>query len=467
MGTFAFGVLDFFSEVPKLVRNTNIKDAADIMAAIYNQSSRFKRGKPACRLYYVTTGRWIGDVNLEARRAAAIADLEATGLFGKVEFFPMGADGVHQLYREAKHAISREFRFDTRTVVPASSGVTDAYLGLIPAKELLTILQDEDGEIIKSLFYDNVRDWQYYNKVNAEIRDTLTSNDGRGRFALMNNGVTIIARNLQPTGNKFYIEDFQIVNGCQTSHVLFDNKDLLDESVMIPLRLIATQDEGVINSIIRATNRQTEVKDEQFFALTEFPKTLEAFFRTFPNGRRLYYERRSRQYDSLSVEKTRIITHANLVRAFAATFLEEPHATTRSAKSLKQKLGNEMFVKGHILESYYVAAFLLYKLEYFFRSQRIDAKYKPARFHILFAARLLASPVPLPKLNAREMEAYCKTIEEILWDSAKADELFFNAVAVVEVVAEGNFHRDNIRTQPFTEKVKLHCQATANDAREN
>jgi hypothetical protein len=38
---------------------------------------------------------------------------------------------------------------------------------------------------------------------------------------LMNNGVTIIARHLQPTGNRFHIEDFQIVNGCQTSLCCF------------------------------------------------------------------------------------------------------------------------------------------------------------------------------------------------------------------------------------------------------
>jgi hypothetical protein len=36
------------------------------------------------------------------------------------------------------------------------------------------------------------------------------------------------------TGSKFVIEDFQIVNGCQTSHVLFDNRDKLDESVLVP-----------------------------------------------------------------------------------------------------------------------------------------------------------------------------------------------------------------------------------------
>jgi hypothetical protein len=54
--------------------------------------------------------------------------------------------------------------------------------------------------------------------------------------------------------------------------VLVENEAAVDDTVMIPLRLISTQDEGVIESIIRATNRQTEVKKEQFFAVTEFAK---------------------------------------------------------------------------------------------------------------------------------------------------------------------------------------------------
>jgi hypothetical protein len=94
--------------------------------------------------------------------------------------------------------------------------------------------------------------------------------------------------------------------------------------------LIGTQDEDVIGSIVHATNRQTEVKSEQFFAVTDFAKKLELFFQSFANGKRLYYERRSHQYDSLPIEKTRIVTPSKLIKAFAATYLQEPHATTRN-----------------------------------------------------------------------------------------------------------------------------------------
>jgi len=57
-------VQEFFNPEPKQPRNERVTNAA----AIYTPSSKFKRGNPVCRLYYVTTGRWIGDAGLEARR---------------------------------------------------------------------------------------------------------------------------------------------------------------------------------------------------------------------------------------------------------------------------------------------------------------------------------------------------------------------------------------------------------------
>ena len=155
IGQFSYGVVDFFKEVPTLPRNSAIKQAAEIMAAVYERSPRFKRGNPLCRLYYVTTGKWLGDPQLEARKAAAIADIQALNLFRDVEFSPVGADQIQRLYNQAKNAVSREFTFSERTVIPEIPGVSEAYLGLIPVPELISILKDENGEITKSLFYDN------------------------------------------------------------------------------------------------------------------------------------------------------------------------------------------------------------------------------------------------------------------------------------------------------------------------
>jgi hypothetical protein len=412
IGNLSFGVGDFFSPTPKLKRNEKIQAAAEIMAETYNRSGKFTRGNPICRLYYVTTGKWVGDANLEARRQAAIGDLKATGIFRDVDIVPVDADLIHRLYLQTKNAVQREFIFTDRTTVPDIEGVTEAYIGLLPASQFISILSDEDGEITKSIFYDNVRDWQDYNPVNTEIRNTLAS-PAKARFALMNNGITIIAKSLQTTGDKFKMEDFQIVNGCQTSHVLFGQKETIDDNVKIPLRLICTQDETLIKDIIRATNRQTEVKVEQFLAADDFQKQLEEYFKTFSNGKRLFYERRSRQYADQSIEKTRIVTPPNLIKA-------------------------------------------AYRLEFYFRNGKMEPKYKPARYHLLLAARLAANPSRPPRPTENALEKYCEPIVEQLWDVGKAEELFAHAKEVVEQVAGGNFDRDVIRTEPFTKQVKAH-----------
>lgn len=461
IGQFLYGVLDFFKPAPTLPRNQAVKEAAALMAAIYDQASKFKRANPICRLYYATTGRWTGDTALEARRQTAIADVQATQLFSDVDFSCLGASDIQRLYSQTRNAISREFIFSSRVEIPEMPGVTEAYLGHIPAPQFLSIIQDEDGEIVPTIFYDNVRDWQEYNPVNTEIRDTLDS-DKRLRFVLMNNGITIIARTMQHTSSRFQVEDFQIVNGCQTSHVLFDNKNLVTDAVSIPLRLIATQDEGVIEDIIRATNRQTEVKSEQFFAVTEFAKQLEIFFQSFATSRKLFYERRSRQYDRLPVEKTRIVTPTNLIRAFAAMFLNEPHQTMRSYRSLARRVGTDIFAEEHQPDPYYVSAFALYRLEFLFRNYRMSTLFKIARFQLLLAARLLADPAPLPRVNSREMERYCQRMADILADASQAESLFDQAADVLYAI-EGmdTLDRDAIHTQPFTEKIIERCAAIA------
>src|SRR5262249_12665062 len=243
------------------------------------------------------------------------------------------------------HIIKLAIRFLARLIlliVPTIPGVVQAFLGFIPHSEFKAIVSDTSGnEILGSIFEGNVRDWQEYKGVNEDIRVTLESKEVRSRFVLMNNGITIIARTIKQANYRFTIEDFQIVNGCQTSHVVF-NEDGLDDSVCIPLRLIETRDEAVIDSIIHATNNQSPLKPEQLYALMTFSKRLEQFFQTYKMPHTLYYERRDGQYDRLGIEKTRIIVPANVIRAFAAMFLNEPHRTTRSYKALRGKVGDEI-----------------------------------------------------------------------------------------------------------------------------
>jgi hypothetical protein len=328
--------------------------------------------------------------------------------------------------------------------------VKEAYLGVLPANDLLSLVTSEDGEIARGLFERNIRDFQGKNPVNDAIRKTLTS-DHKARFVLMNNGVTIIARVLRRTAYKFHIEDFQIVNGCQTSNVLFEYRDQLHD-VMVPLRLIASDDENVIQSIVTATNQQTQLTREQLFAATEFPKALEQFFLTYDLPHRVYYERRSRQYYRLPIDKLSVVSQANMIRAFVGMFLEDPHRTTRDFNSLLDRIGRDIFMEEQKLEAYYVAAYTLTKIERMFKTEELDKKYKAARSQILLAFRRLANPARLPNLSSRDMESYCKKVTDVLRDNPVP--LIQKAAEIVSEVTPGEWHKDGIRTVAVTNAIK-------------
>ena len=410
MGNFTFAVRDFFKERPQLPQSQRLKELSELQSAIYGKSAKFKRANPSCYLFYVTSGQWTGDAQLEVRRQSAIAELKAENIFGSVEFECVGAEGLQKLYRQTKNAIERDFTFTSHVVAPEIPGVKEAYLGVLPAKDLLSLVTSEDGEIARGLFESNIRDFQGYNTVNDAIKNTLGS-DHKARFVLMNNGITIIARVLRRTAYKFHIEDFQIVNGCQTSNVLFEHREQLDD-VMVPLRLIASDDDEVIQSIVTATNQQTQLTREQLFAATEFPKRLEQFFMTY----------------------------------------ESPHRTTRDFNSLLDRIGRDIFVEGHKLEAYYAAAYTLSRIERMFKTEELDKRYKAARSQILLVFRRLANPDDLPNLSSRDMEVYCKRLTEVLW--ANPVPLLQKAAQIVSDVTPGEWHKDAIRTVSVTNAIK-------------
>ena len=461
---FVSGVKEFFDIDTREPRNEDIMNFVDIMKAVYSRSSKFKRGNPHCRLFYVTTGKWSDDNSITSKISKSIVELRKMEIFRDVEIVLLGASEIQRLYGLSKNSIAREFTFQFRQDIPEIPGVKEAFVGFISAKDFLPIVCDESGEMVRSIFYDNVRDFQGYGTVNNEIKTTLLS-DKKQRFILMNNGITIIARDLTHTGSKFHVEDFQIVNGCQTTHVLYDQRDSLNNDVLVPLRLICTQDEDVIQDVIQATNKQTEIKNEQFFAVTEFARQLEVFFKgSSDESHRLLYERRSRQYDRLSIEKTRISTQVNVVRSFAAVFMGEPHSTSRSYKSLSDRIGKDIFAEGHKCDPYFSASFALYRLEWLFRNKGFDSKYKIAKFQLLLAVRLLSCEQNFPPLNSKKIESYCAKLNQIMFDADQSETLFREAASIVDGLCPGGPDRDTIHTTAFTTQLIAVCAQKQADA---
>ena len=131
IGDFLWGVREFFDEDSRVVVNDAVAQYREIQARIYEHSAHFRRGKPAVVLYYVTTGRWLPDPNLNHRVETGLRQLEATNLFAEeeIKFHAVDADELYNLYQSAKNTISAEFSFQQRVPLPEMEGVKEAYLG--------------------------------------------------------------------------------------------------------------------------------------------------------------------------------------------------------------------------------------------------------------------------------------------------------------------------------------------------
>lgn len=433
IGSFVFGVKDFISDKPRLVQNEFINNFKEIWEEVINKSSLMINRNPNCRLYYVTTGKWTNDQNLSAVIASGKTEIEDSGLFKEVTFLPFGANEIQKLYHETKNKLSATIKnFQNRIALPDIIGVKEAYLGLLPFDEFMALVQDEN-ETILSIFDDNVRDFQGDNEVNKKIKSTLHENKF-DLFCVLNNGVTIVSSSVTPAGNRFTLRDYQIVNGCQTSHVLHDCRGISGiASVHVPVKIVVTEDEDIKSQITIATNSQTEVKPEQLEALTQFQKKLEQYYNSVKGEGRLYYERRSQQYHAAhDVKKTQVISIPMQIKAFAAAFLNVPHAVSGYYGTIAKRFRGKMFDVNHKYSPYYSSALCYYKLESYFKSGMIDKKYKKIRFHLIMLARMIAMGVDLPPLNSSRIEKLCDNFISKMNQELTCLELFNSAINIFE-----------------------------------
>jgi len=433
IGTFLFGAKEFFSEAPKAPTNASVSEFRDLKDYIYKLSIDMNK-PPVCSLCYATAGEWHDDPNLIARIDSGREELKATHLFSEVTFTPMDAARLKALYRTLRHKVECEVVFDKHTILPQIPGVTEAYLGILSCNEYLRLITDEEDDILRGLFYDNVRDFQGENPVNREIAATFDDANTSGHFVLLNNGVTIVARSINKVGAKFRITDYQIVNGCQTSHVLYRNRERIGPGVYLPMKLVVTGDPQVTNRGIRGTNRQTEVKVEAFESLTSFHRTLEEFYSSFGKDehKRLYYERRSKQYLSLPVNERAIVSLASQCKAFLAMFLNEPHSTPRYYGEILNATRGRMFQEDHRPYPYYTAAYCLVRIEDLFRQRRLPLWCRKFRYHMMMLIRMTAGGTKMPPMSGKGMDKFCEDICTVLWDDGELLEHAKQAVSSID-----------------------------------
>lgn len=428
-------IKDFFSERPQYVMTEKIKEAFELKKYLEYKYAQTKRS-PNLKVFYVTLGKWTGDKNLVADLNISKTDLENFGYFNEVWFEPVDKQSLEKFDRKIREAVNASFSFEKQFDLPVIEGVDNAFFGVVSFNDFRNLIVDDTGKI-KNVFYDNVRDFLGDNDVNQKIKETLTDKQF-DKFLILNNGVTVVAeekRDLQ--GSKFTITNYQIVNGCQTSHVLFNNKAIEGiENVKIPIRLIITKSEEIKSQITLATNRQSEITEEQLAAFSEFQKNLEQYYKSVQiNNIQLYYERRTGQYNSdLDIKKTKIVNIKNQIKAVASMFINKPHLVSGYYGKVYRSVSKEIFKRDDKLAIYLISSFSLFRLEHLIQKEKvIESRFNKARYHMLMVFRVITAGYEMPKyFNSSEMEKYCEKLIAVLNDDAKTIEKFNEVCKIMD-----------------------------------
>lgn len=235
------------------------------------------------------------------------------------DFHFYGSSELIELFRKAPN-----FSLEIPFIEDLSSGQT--YILLVRLKDYYSFIQDE-GKLRRYLFDSNVRDFMGLNRVNEDIKATLT-NDESPDFWWLNNGVTILATGASVIGKSIQIQDIQIVNGLQTSESIYryfneGGTDPKNRSVLV--KVIVSKNDAVRDAIIRATNNQTTVELSSLHATDKIQRDIEDILKQND----FYYERRTNYYKNQGIPTEKIIAPLYLASGFVSLILKSPAQATR------------------------------------------------------------------------------------------------------------------------------------------
>ena len=191
---------------------------------------RIRDGKPRAQAYFATTARASDDREILGAQQALKVAIADTGYFSHVEVTLANCDSIVEMWKAAEGQIEATLKVLGSAAFPKAPGIEEGYAVTVKAIDFIEeILTNGNDRLRQRIFEENVRDFiGLEGGVNVEIADTLKDHQKQKRFGILNNGVTIISPDVRISGFDIYLRDFQIVNGCQTSNVLFEHRGKVD-----------------------------------------------------------------------------------------------------------------------------------------------------------------------------------------------------------------------------------------------
>lgn len=243
------------------------------------------------------------------------------------------------------------------------------YIATVSLKNFFNFLVDYDennNPILKEyLFESNIRDYQNSTEVNKAIETTLKNKKSSNDFWWLNNGITILADEGSLNGSVFTLENIQIVNGLQTSYSIFNvlssekNNENEDRSVFC--KIIITQEEESIDSIIKATNSQNSIPASSLRSTDNLQRDIELYL--FKKD--FFYDRRKNFYKNKKKPRNKIIS-INYLAQSLTSILEMKPSKARTSPTVLTKSDEDykkIFNRNMSIEIYYYAIVLRKNVE--------------------------------------------------------------------------------------------------------
>lgn len=429
---FKEGVLRFATQTPYTATDEALSESRKMFDAVLQEVPKVRNGKPSLMARFVTTGQYQKPPALETALTDFVTQLAELGLFHDIDVRFIDRDELTRLWVGTYSGIDASLPVFSTAALPNIAGIDEAYLAVVRASDFVNnLLLTEDGNLRTQVFEENVRSFLGHdNPVNQSISATLAS-ESASRFPVLNNGITIVSPDVKLQGTTLHLMNYQIVNGCQTSNVLFENRETLG-NVMVNIKVVKTQLEDVFSELVRATNSQTKVEDMQFLSLRPIIKRVEQYFNTYDGAEsRLYLERRDRQYVGQNIPATRVFSLHNAAKCVAAMFCNRPDLASRYPKQMYEELTETIFADATKEVVFYAACVTMYRFNLLVSNSTIPQNMKRFKWHILPLVRAILLGNNTQPLNAKQVEQGAGKIISMMGQHGQPATDVFNRVVTI------------------------------------
>lgn len=380
----------------------NIEPFSDILKKIFDEEGRYYEQiseTPSIDLFFCSgkTNHQIQNSELETEKKKILSRNDFDFQFNLNDIHILQTDDLKGYYEKIDKFLEVLVEFNSEITLAEKTDIPVSFVSVLSFSELKKVIVSDEGNgfLREKLFVENVRSKIENSTVNNEILATLNDDSKRPYFLYMNNGITILCERVkrhEVSRNKFYIKHPRIINGCQTSHILYDyylSKPEEADKVEVMAKIISTTNPDLKKDIIYATNNQNSI-DKDLETLNVFHSKLEEYF----IGRDtlgIYFERLRGQYSEVTPQY-KVLTKELIAKAYISILLKEPHLMKSNAISKIEKYRevDKIFnqIEEQSLESYYYAGALYFLMNNVLSNNIIQLKSKTMDMHILLACDL-------------------------------------------------------------------------------